>query len=625
MLQPSFNKVNSRGLLSMILALACAAAVHAEDIKMDMHPAFDGYLPQFGTIPIAVDLENSGPDAKGMLRVVGSAFYTDYPIELPQGSKKKVFTYPSVGFGDTQFILMTDRGRQLQTYTPEQKWASGQQVVLVISDSPGDLAFLRSQKDASQDKLSLQDAYVKPADAPDRPVAYNGVAVVMMGQGAERLGDEAVAALKLFAMTGGRLVFVGGASSPILSDPRWKDLLPASNFRPVNVTGSRTLEKLGGVPIPQATFMDGIPTKDATASMDGGVLVKASRQYGLGSIEYEAFNIMEKPLSKWPARRTALKAMLDTSEINAVRGFVLGFSRESVDAYSGSYVSGSPGSYRFVSRAITPINSDPFSMELPSAVRIFTILALYFVCVVPLNFLLLKKLGRSELAWFTAPVISLAFAFVLFSQARSLYSAKLSTASQGLLVGVQGESQGMFLGSSQVFIPTGGSYDLQLSGVDSIGLIDDNQGYSGNGQTLDLSPEDGGDLKVKQMRANNLTFREITYRQKVTTPDWFSVRRTGSGYEVSNDSPYSLAGGFLYVGSRRIQLPALKPGSSSKVSASGLRTSYEDHQSIAPYLSEKSLAISGELIGFRPGPQIGAEVTSRTHVMLAYFLRGSQP
>ena len=68
---------------------------------------------------------------------------------------------------------------------------------------------------------------------------------------------------------------------------------------------------------------------------------------------------------------------------------------------------------------------------LPPASQMLMVLAIYFVVVVPVNFLVLKKLGRGEWAWFTAPIISLIFAGVLFSRAQNLYSAKMSTASAG--------------------------------------------------------------------------------------------------------------------------------------------------------------------------------------------------
>ena len=119
--------------------------------------------------------------------------------------------------------------------------------------------------------------------------------------------------------------------------------------------------------------------------------------------------------------------------------------------------------------AYDSVTADPFNTKLPPTTKVLWILCTYFVVIIPINFLLLKKLKRGEWAWFTAPVISLSFAGAFFAAASDLYSAKLSTATQGLLVATAHTPETLFFGKSQLFFPRGGEYDLKLQNLDSLG------------------------------------------------------------------------------------------------------------------------------------------------------------
>jgi hypothetical protein len=240
-------------------------------------------------------------------------------------------------------------------------------------------------------------------------------------------------------------------------------------------------------------------------------------------------------------------------------------------------------------------------------------------------------MNRGEWAWVTAPVISLVFAGILFQSARSLYSAQLSSATQGLLVMDQGSAQGMFVGTSQVFVPRAGGYDLKLKGVDSIGLIQIEQDYgyryNAGSEESNLEPVDtGSQILVPSMPVNNLAFRQLTYRQRMGDPGWFQIEQERVGSEikcrVTNRSPYALNGGSVCFGTRKIGLKDLRPGESHEVQGA-----YETKEPDATQVGlsvgsiaarQGAIVLTGELQGLRPGPQIGAEVPGRTSIHLAY-------
>jgi len=618
----------------------------SSDLKLSLEPVFEGNLAPQGIYPVVADIQNVGPDAQGVLAVVADTERLEYPVELPRGSHKLVFTYPKSHYGEIRFSLTTDHGKVDLSYAPRSPRVDGIPVLL-ISDRPGELAFIvgtaGSIRSGSSDQaLSLVDSYVKPGLAPARSMGYSGTTKIILGSGSERLSDEQVAAIKLWVVTGGSLTFVGGVSSPVLSDRRWADLLPATNFHVTDPFVSVTLKAMGAESdgaatedVPATSMLTGTPAKDASATTDGSILIWAEKPYGLGKALYMAFNPFESPLNKWDGRRSAVSKILrrDSSPI------VASYLQQYAASQSGRQAFASPpypGTAPMVSVAAeakpeAPIRDDPFSMKLPSTEQILAVLAAYFFVVVPINFLILKKLKRGELAWVTAPIISLAFAGLLFTSAASLYKSKMSTVTNGVVLAQEGEPEGMFIGNTQMFVPHAGSYDLKLKNVDSIGELstDSSQEYFG-GQPIesDFEPIDVGEIEVPGMSANNLTFRKLSYRQRVPISSWFHVQLESMGAhtarcDITNSSPFTLHNAQIAVGAQLQNIADLGPGQHASASVSLERETAPGTYSTTDVrmftLNKPRVALVGKLMGFRPGPQIGEDIPGRTEIDFAMF------
>jgi len=431
--------------------------------------------------------------------------------------------------------------------------------------------------------------------------------------------------------------------------------------------------------------------------MENGVLLSADRTFGLGKITYLAFNPFELPLAKWNGRKQALTKTLHLVDNFRGAAILQQFAGGNNDSYGSSsltqYITttttttvkngktstvtststsyGSPGrgstSYSttssskgvktMISTTMVPAGygapvayaggpplgtapaggydtSDPFSTTLPPTSKVFTLLGAYFVVVVPLNFLILRKFKRGELAWFTAPIISLGFAGALFASAGDLYSAKMSSAAQGLLVGQEGIADGMFIGKSQLFVPRAGSYDLKMKGVDSLGILSASRDfYGGRGQeedTSDLNPQDTGEITIPEMHANNLAFREIAYRQRVPVSDWFSIefRKDGKNKGVAtvrNTGPYVLDHASVVTGGAEVPLTApLQPGESKIVTVipqpdTGANSGESDLKVLLN--RNRGAALTGSIVGLQPGPQLGKPVQGRTAIQMILFAK----
>ena len=256
------------------------------------------------------------------------------------------------------------------------------------------------------------------------------------------------------------------------------------------------------------------------------------------------------------------------------------------------------------------------------------ILVAYFVCVVPINFLVLKKLKRGELAWLTAPIISLVFAGLLFRSASGLYTAQTSTATKGVLLLSPAIEEGLFAGSSQVFIPEGGGYDLKLHNVDNIGQLTLNQqDYKFDDSQGELNAVDvGTEVLVPSMPANNLTFRGLSYRQRYGQSSWFDIQQTmrpdgQMQVAVTNRSPHDLRNASVFVGASRSAIPLLRPGETKEVTlpfALGADQNQSQEDLGGTAARNKQVLLYGYLSGVRPGPQIGKQIDERTTIAMIY-------
>lgn len=580
-------------------AVLCCYASADEPLRMSVRAAWEG-LPSNAAVPMVVEISNNVPvPAKGVLHVGVSPADQVYPVDLPANGGMKLMTYPQSYGGPVNFSLETNFGRARHLVNeamggpavyPQASW------LLSISSKPNQYSFLAIPRGKDHQRtFSVADCEVD--NAPTRSSAYDQLSVVALGEGCEHLTDSQVEALRNYALTGGTIAFVGGASGAI-NDPRWASLMPVKDFYSTQVSEFRLAD--GRSVLSNANVLSGTPTPNAVPLMVDNKLVGASLGCGLGKVVYLGFNPVGGPPAELPGRTAVVEGLLKATDKAKASQFF---------------------SYRYPTPPAANSSSaaDPFSFKLPPLEHVFGLLSLYFVLVVPVNFLVLRKLRRPELAWVTAPVLSLGFAGVLFASARGLYGAQMATASQGMIVAQAGVKESIFVGNTQFFIPQGGFYDLKLEGVETLGIgsgmdtISDS-GYGGTGyQVLQV----GNEVQLPMLRTSNLSFNNIGYRQRVEAGDWFKVDKLSDGkWKVTNTSPFDFD----------VSLVTAR-GSSNGVSLRAGQTTTMDAPTTHPvadldlYLKTGNrVALYGQVHGFRPGPRLGTEIEARSSITYAYFL-----
>lgn len=608
------------GLLTACLLVPGGAV--AQNLGLKLRPIFEGMEPLDGPYPVRVELTNKGPDARGVLKVTAGSYEMNYPVELPTGARKELVAYPfRVAIeGDAMFTLTTDRGR-IQKRLQSEGWSYAEPShVALISDAAGELVFVRkdSRSEESYRPQAVKDVYVSPREAPDRPVGYVALSAVVLGEGSERLDDSQVAALQTWVLAGGRLVFPGGAPNPLLSDPRWAAFLPVRHLRPSTVPG----EALAGKGQLGATIpvLLGDPAPGALPLIQGtkGKILAWEKPVGLGRTIYWAFDPFSPPVSRWEGRREVF--------MNTVRPL-----DRSASTIIGPYVaSSSQYALGVVPPNTMPSPSDPFNVQPLPAGRVFWVLAAFFVAVVPLNFFILRRMKRGELAWITSPILSLGFGAYFLASAGSLYSAKLSRATRGLLIGTEGSPHAYFLGRAEIFFPRGGNYDLGFSRVDQVrpgeDVGDDYYYRHRGGQTpfmSDLAAIDLGEVRAPRMSTGNLSFREFTFRQVVDLGGGFRLGepRVQPGgkprYRARfvNASPYTLRNAVVqWTGMSAKAEGPIPPGKE-------VQLVFPATNAIRVEDLTRATTLEADLEGpLRVGPQIGEVVGPRSRIHLYYTL-----
>ncbi|CAN5430218.1 hypothetical protein BH11ARM2_BH11ARM2_08840 [soil metagenome] len=602
-------------LLSLVLTGMAGAA---PSLRIDVQPLYEGQEISFGYMPLRVEVANDGPPARGVIVVDGQDQQTAYPVDLPTGARKRIPVYVNLNWSGTNVVLQTNQGRVVKEFQPIGGGEQGVQQLLMITQSPGELAAVRTLGKNKTTNSLLRDSYVRPDEAPDRPLAYQGIAAVLLGEGSERLTDDTVTALKNYVLMGGTVVMFGGASAPVLSDARWSELSPVENGR-VETVGEAEIANTdleGPLSLVKATARPGTLVRDTYR----GTPTLVERPMGLGRVLFMAVNPTETKATGAEVAGMLMRSLRLTDGVRA---------RQLLAAYGGETQTASTSPMGIP----VSVAKDPFTAELPKFDTIAWILGGFFLAVIPVNFLLLRASKKGEWAWFTAPVLSLGFAAVLFSKATDLYSAKTSTATTGVIVAQEGVSEGWFVGNTSFFIPAGGNYDLKLKDIDSLGstaiLNEDPFAYRGPSEQPKFdSVDDGRTIAVPELRANNLAFRSLSYRQELPEAGrWFSITTKSVGeetvdWEVRNNSPYTLKNATVMLGSNGKEIGELKPGATKK----GGGNFVKDPETGNPGQTASSLdsvswqsrrpVLTGLVIGMRPGPQIGAEIAGRTSIRL---------
>ncbi|MEQ1822065.1 MAG: hypothetical protein ABL949_06130 [Fimbriimonadaceae bacterium] len=603
-------------LFAVATCLVSVALSRAADIGFGVDPLFVGITTPRVVAPYVLIAENIGPDARGVFLVESQGVTMRIPVDLPRGSKKRVSVNLRMGYPPPTAKLVTNRGT-FEARIPEN--VGIEPGVVLVSDNATGLGLRNppDKRNAGQ-AATLQELFVKPQDMPDRTASYYGVTGVILGDGAERMKDDAFEALMNFMLLGGTVIIPGGASAPILTDPKWQPFLPVSGASPTTLSPNAGESILGLSLSGSFTMRRGLVHPAARVLTEyRGIPAVVTRGFGAGRLLFLAFNPFERPIDSWTGKGKLLRSLNLVSGYASMSSFLQsGGFMEDYNSYGTGY-GGGPTPSPMSTAAMDPQVNDPFEAKPPDTFSVVGILLIYVILVVPVNLLILRKMGKGEWAWITTPLVSLGFAAVFFRFAAGLYSANMSLMIVGTLVGDEQSKSTYFLGNTQMFFPRGGNYDLKLDGVEIAQNGMPNYYRPQGNQTLDLV--DTGEVRMPDLQVPNLAFREFSFSQKLDSGKWLRLSKTGDRVRLVNLSPYDLVGVELRSKRALGMVGTLKAGASWEGVPVALKPGGE---SVSLDSGRNRVKVSGYVLGLRPGPKIGELAGNRSSVRLVYFLDG---
>jgi hypothetical protein len=447
-------------IITGIVVLALALAIHPSSVAaqqgggalaLDVHIGFDSYAESGTWVPVRVIASNTGNDLKGNLRLVinpltGGKVTYSVPADLPRGSRKQFMLYPAdvPSFGsDLELQLVGGDGRVVASQKVKVQFVENTTLLVgVWSDTPGVLASWGKVKPSSG-KSAIANLTVE--DLPEAPEAWNALDVLVVSDtDTGKLSDAQRLALEGWVSQGGRLVIIGGASAS-------RTLTGLADFSPMAATGSAntSLEPFAtatGKAFPQGAPSDGL-VATGTASSGSRVLIKSgniplviAQTMGYGRVDFVAADPALEPLRSWPTVHNLWTLILTDGTGRPGWGYDFSTNWET----ARQAVAAVPG------------------VSLPSVFQLCGFLAAYVVLIGPVNYFVLRRLKRRELAWVTVPALVALFTAVAYITGFQIRGTQVILHRLSVIETWPGSDTARVRSLLGVWSPNRRSYDIQL-------------------------------------------------------------------------------------------------------------------------------------------------------------------
>lgn len=420
--------------------------------------------------PVFVELENrfkkKQDGVKGFLRVTHKApvsrvddtsSYT--PVDLPAGSKKLVVLHEFVEEDDQELLVELVQGRDVRISDGVQiadlaRSGDGADLYLEVSPRPHGLAWLetRSRGELKEQELPLR--MLLPTDPLELPRAWIGWdaldGILIDDPETLPLEDAQVTALQTFVRLGGTLVVAAGKNSPVIAASALAPILPAELGEPLlwSATGqsgapeldlTKALTDWTGREAKVPSPIPGAQLERSRGKLLAGTEVAPlaiEERIGLGKIVVLALSASDPALARDEAAHECVRRCLGRSTPRLLREpfrNTEGIEQPLVQppyVFPGS-TAGQPASLVRRGQAWVPQGEDlgeggwrdyleeafvnDLLTRIPSWNSVCGFLAAYFLVLVPLNYLVFRRLHRLEYAWPAAVAIALAFSAAAYT------------------------------------------------------------------------------------------------------------------------------------------------------------------------------------------------------------------
>lgn len=554
-------------ILISVIVPTPAQAQNPTGIRMEATALYEGTSKYGEWLPVSVTLTNNGSDVRGMveLKVTGSDNNTTYAqrVELPRGARKLVTVY-TVPNNFARRLIVTFRAEDSDEPLAEAEVnvrpvPTIRYVAAGISSGGNGLEALTgiNFRGEEQDDNALM-VPLTLEQLPDRPEALRTLdLLVIRGVDTSSLTPRQQAALEQYVALGGVLVLGGGADAArVLAG------LPDS-ITPVDLAGESQLESLPGLSAianeeirVQGPFQmaNGTPHRNTIVRYrEGDQPLIVEYPVGEGAVIWMAVDPGLSPFDAWAGVETFWQNVIGSR------------------AFYPPQMPPDVAPRQLQTQDLFYALQNLPSLELPSLQILVPVLGVYILLVGPVNYLILRRQKRLELAWITIPVLTLLFSIGAYGLGYGLRGNDVIVNQVALIRGIPGGESAYVRGLVGIFSPSRSTYDLSISNDALLSpTAIDYDPFSGQPiGSLNATLIQGQPALAQGMEVNQWSMRSVVAETFVPEgfrfeADFISQDGQLTG-EVVNDSEYIWRDVVVVLGTQFVKLGDMNPGDRSPV------------------------------------------------------------
>jgi hypothetical protein len=530
----------------------------AATLTMDARALFQGHARAGAWMAIDVQLANSGPAITGELRLVDTSGSSrsryGTTVDLPTTSNQRYVLYAQPPqFGRTVTIELVVGGTTLAkrdvAYVIHD---STQLIVGVVAERPQGVI---SQVDLGAGPTGAVPAVVAlmPADLPARVEGWAAIdRLVWQDVEANQLTPEQLSAMRGWIAAGGHLVIAAGTAGIGVLSGFPDELLPYRPTATVNVAPALLRDLLGGIPAdaPDTPAMGGSLRAGNALATSGDRAIAAEMTYGSGQVTLLGVD----PTTPWIAEST------DTS----------GLWRRLLPARTagGPVITGDD------SQMLSAVQTLP-ELALPPIGGLIVLLAIYIVLIGPVNYLVLRRIDRRELAWVTMPALIAVFAVGAYAYGALSRGSELIVNEAAIVRGAPETTEGMAQVYLGVFSPTRGIYQLEVPGGALLAAPYAAEFFGSSNASLDVLQ--GEPARVRDLSIGYANVTAVRAEVAASVPKVSADVSLSDGFlqgTITNQSDRTIEQAAVVLGSTVAVIGDLAPGAERTIRAALVTTQF---------------------------------------------------
>jgi hypothetical protein len=553
-------------ILAAMLALAQLASAQDQHpgLTMSAEPAFGGYFKYGEWLPIWVQVENSGPDLEGELRVriADSWGGTSYAAaaQLPTGSRKRIPLYvlPNNYSHALEVQLVADGTVLASQNVNVLPQPNINYLVGFIAPEQGALSQIKTISLPGQTRPLAMTA-VSLGDLPERAEGLRSFdTLVLNATDTSGLTPGQQAALESWVRQGGRLVIGGGPEAAQTAAGLPRTLLP---FEPGQVIEVDELPGLAGfaggnavrVPGPFAVATGQSTRESALLASQKDIPLVQEWALDGGSVDFIALDLATSPFDAWNGTPAFWETLVSPGAVYP----------------QGIPVDTSVRQMR--SNQMTYALSNLPSLDLPSIRSLAILLGIYVILVGPVNYLILRWHKRLHLAWVTIPVFTVAFSAGAFSLGYAMRGTDLIL-NKIAVAALQPDGSANVNTYLGLFSPAQQSYEIEVSGKGLLSPL--RPDYDPFGSTGPGTGNEAVFVQGDPGRVRGLTVNQWSMQSFMLEDTWPEAGRIAADLALDgqqlqgslrNETGFALTDAVLILGNQFTRLGDFAPGESKPV------------------------------------------------------------